>query len=184
MEDSSTAQDTAQDMVSFDWQLEVLKQITLTHIHLAPEHIMVGKMKKAALLMIIFLLSLTLLSVQVNAQYFRFPAIQQNQPTQEYGDQYSQYGYGDQYKTELQVSESFQGFYDPVIFGPLGNAYYAGWFVGTGFPFYANEPTYYQAYGPYYRYSSPYGGYGFGYYGFGSYGYNGYGHYLGNGVWY
>ncbi|MBI1969378.1 hypothetical protein HYS48_01675 [Candidatus Woesearchaeota archaeon] len=58
--------------------------------------------------------------------------------------------------------EEFLGFYDPVIFGGLGNSYYAGGLYATGFPFYANQPSLYIPRGNFYRYEADYG-YGAGY---------------------
>ena len=74
------------------------------------------------------------------------------------------------YGTSIAEDEEFYGYYDPVIFGPLGNAYYGGQFMYSYFPFTGNQLVNYYAAGPYYRYEAPYRGsygYGGGYYGAG-----------------
>lgn len=120
--------------------------------------------KKLFLFFTVFLVALT--SVSATYQYERGMGSRMNNGYQDQGFPYSPYG------TSIAEDLTVQGYYDPVIFGPLGNAYYGGQFAYTYFPFTPGQAVNYYANGPFYRYEAPYrGAYGAGRgYGAGSYG--------------
>src|SRR3989344_5223090 len=79
---------------------------------------------------------------------------------QQYGNQYDPYRpyYVDPSTNfSYAYSRSGPGYYDPVIYGGLGNYYYAGGYVGSGFPITGSR---YTPFGNIYRYDgNSYGGY-------------------------
>ena len=122
----------------------------------------------------IFGLLFLILSISVSASYMDW----RNDPYQGYVPDDASYAY----------SRYGSPYYDPVIFGGLGNSYYRGGYVDSGFPLagsryvpfgniYRYDGNSYGGYDTYgYGYDSPYNSYGYGGYnsGYNSYGYNSY----------
>ena len=118
------------------------------------EIIMLGEQMKKLISFFVGLL-LVLTSVAASHNYERGTGV----PSQyAYDFPYGPYG------TSIAENEEFSGYYDPVIFGPLGNVYYGGQFMYSYFPFTGNQLVNHYTAGPYYRYEAPYrGSYGYGY---------------------
>jgi len=130
------------------------------------DHTMLGEHMKRISLLVVFLLSVVAVSAgNYDRGVSRTMSSGYNGNYNPYNDHDQNFPYAP-YGTSIAEDVTLQGYYDPVIFGPLGNAYYAGQFAYTYFPFTPGQAVNYYASGPYYRYEAPYrsyGGYGSGY---------------------